>query len=774
MAKDHLSGKLAVILHADVANSTELVQQDKQLAHERMQDAFLRFSTTVKNYQGHVVELRGDALLAEFERASDAVSAALSFQSDHTYHLSRLNDDLRPALRVGIAMGEVIVADSTVTGAGVVQAQRVEQLADPGGVCVTAAIHESLSKRMPFDLEDLGEQMLKGFDIPVRVYRVELSASQSTPLPQQNRQNETTQNKSKLFVATIVIALVLAGAAAYWFKTQEPKVEAASIDRMAFALPDKPSIAVLPFTNMSGDAEQEYFVDGMTEDLITDISKVSGLFVIARNSVFTYKGKAVKVRQVAEELGVRYVMEGSVRRVGNRVRINAQLIDATTGGHLWAERYDGSMQDIFALQDQVTHNIVTALKISLTGEEATLQAQHSTDNAEAHDAFLQGWAHYRLGARVDLARSIPFFEEAVRLDPDYADAHAMLATVYWDALEKDWIFDLGIPSFEVEDRANQHREVALTTPNLLAHALQSRIYLSQGFPGKAVRVAEKAVALDPNSASAYAALANTLILTNRSQEGLDDIRKAIRLDPHHPPEYLIILGAAQFGLEQFEAAVTSFERALKRIPDSETSLIYLASSYGHLGDLRKAEATIETANDLRATKSQSALTLEKNIIAGCRPITDGFDFPRFGLKRAQDRLRLGLSGIPALSWQVLIIGSASGASGKTFDSALGEWSSIFQGSDCQLNRIQLTIVDETKAIYPSYRNGRIFWYAIDDQRKWEGYWIDEIAGNCIEKKYGSTYWGVVTFRFNETYTEWKGEFDECGEGRKYPQDGFRQ
>jgi class 3 adenylate cyclase len=215
MAKDHLSGKLAVILHADVAGSTELVQQDKQLAHERIQDAFLRFSTTVENYQGHVVELRGDALLAEFERASDAVSAALSFQSDHTYHLSRLNDDLRPTLRVGIAMGEVIVADSTVTGAGVVQAQRVEQLADPGGVCVTAAIHESISKRMPFDLEDLGEQMLKGFDIPVRVYRVELSAGQSIPLPQKTSKSETSPKKPRLMVATIIIVLIVAGGATY-------------------------------------------------------------------------------------------------------------------------------------------------------------------------------------------------------------------------------------------------------------------------------------------------------------------------------------------------------------------------------------------------------------------------------------------------------------------------------------------------------------------------------------------------------------------------------
>ena len=464
-----------------------------------------------------------------------------------------------------------------------------------------------------------------------------------------------------------------------------------------------------------------------------------------------------------------------MRRVGNQVRITAQLIDATTGGHLWAERYDGSLQDIFALQNQVTRKIVSALKISLTGDEAAQQAQHSTDNAEAHDAFLQGWAHYKLGGRADLARSIPYLEEAVRLDPGYADAQALLATVYWDALKRDWVFDLGIPHFEVEDRVNHHLEEALKTPNLLAHVQQSRIFLSLGFPDKAVREAEMAVALDPNSATAHAALANTLILTNRLEEGLDAIRKAIRLDPHHPPEYLAILGAAQFGLEQFEAAVTTFERAIKRNPDSETSLIYLASSHGHLGDLTKAEATIETANDLRAANALSALTLESNIIAGCHPITDGFDFPRFGPKRAQDRLRLGLSKIPALSWQALIIGSASGASGKTFDSAMGEWNIRVQGPDCILDIAEMTFVDEIKVTYtPSYREGRVFWYAIDDQRKWEGYWVEGARGNCADKKDGSTYWGVLTIRFNDTYTEWKGEFNICGEGRKYPWDGFRQ
>ncbi|MCP4431914.1 MAG: adenylate/guanylate cyclase domain-containing protein, partial [Gammaproteobacteria bacterium] len=416
MAKDRLSGKLAVILHADVASSTALVQKDEQLAHERIQDAFRRFGQAIEKYQGRVLELRGDALLAEFERPSDAVTATLAFQADHAYLISRLKDNLRPTIRVGIAMGEVVIADNTVTGSGVVLAQRVEQLADPGGLCITAALHEALPKRMPFDLDSLGEQVLKGFDDPVRVYRVELSANQSVPAPQQDNQREASSKKSKLIVAIIVISIVIAGGIAYWFKAQVQQEEPASVERMAFPLPDKPSIAVLPFTNMSGIAEQEYFADGMTENLITDLSKISALFVIARNSSFSYKGQQKKVRQVAEDLGVRYVLEGSVQRAGEQVRINAQLIDATTGGHIWADRYDGSLEDVFSMQDKITKSIVSALSITLVGQEDSNLARAKNINPDAYNAYLLGWEHYQRHNVDDSAKAVRYLEAAIQLD----------------------------------------------------------------------------------------------------------------------------------------------------------------------------------------------------------------------------------------------------------------------------------------------------------------------------------------------------------------------
>jgi TolB-like protein/class 3 adenylate cyclase len=650
MERDRLSGKLAVILHADIAGSTALVQQDKQLAHERIQDSFRRLGNTIEKYQGRVLELRGDALLAEFARASDAVSAALSFQVDHAYYIDRLKDGLRPTMRVGIAMGEVIIADNTVTGAGVVQAQRVEQLADPGDVCITAAIQEALSERMPIDHENLGEQVLKGFDYSVQIYRVELRPGESILPAEKSSQRDAPTKSWGLLVAVVAIALVVAGSTAYWYQSRVPQEEPASVENMAYPLPDKPSIAVLPFTNMSGDAEQEYFVDGMTEDLITDLSQISGLFVIARNSVFTYKDKPIKIRQVAEELGVRYVLEGSVRRAGNQVRINAQLIDATTGGHIWAKRYDGSLEDVFALQDEVTQKIVAALAVSLTSEEEVQQANRSTDSTEAHDAFLQGWAHYILGTRADLAKAKPFFEEAIRLDPDYALAHAGLATVFWDAYSNDWTMELGILSFDAEDGWIEHLELAMKIPNALAHTLQSRVLVSQSRYQEAVVEAEKAVALDGDKATAYAGLANALILAGKPAEGADLIRKSMRLDPHHPPGHLITLGQAQFEMEQFKEAAATFERAVKRNVDDDLPWIYLASSYGHLGRIKDADDAIGSANDLRAKRAESFLNIEsktENHFQG------EIDFSRSGGKQAQERLRAGLTEIPALRWQNL-------------------------------------------------------------------------------------------------------------------------
>jgi adenylate cyclase len=595
MAKDRLSGKLAVILHADVAGSTALVLQDKELAHERIQDTFRRFSDTIEKYQGHVLELRGDALLAKFEHASDAVSAALSFQVDDTGYNSKINDDLRPVVRAGIAMGEIVIADNTVTGAGVVQAQRVEQLAASGGVCITAAIQEALPKRMPFDLENLGEKSLKGFEFPVRVFRVELRSGESIPSPGPQSKNKTSLRQWKL-MGIIAVLMMIVLITFYWPKPPKSMDASSPVKIEALPLPEKPSIAVLPFTNMSNEAEQEYFADGITEDLITDLSKISGLFVISRHSVFTYKGKSVKIREFAKDLGVRYVLAGSVRKAGNQVRINAQLIDATTGGHIWADRYDGTYEDVFLLQDKVTSNIVTTLAVKLAEGEQDQITQIETENTEAYDTFLKGWKQYQRQRPESFLSAIELFEMAVRLDPNYSRAYAAISATYWQIYRRAWHFKTGLSnSTEALYRAEKYLAQAMKNPSPLSYQVSARILAQQGFYDEAISNGERSIALDPNDADGYAALAGSLNLAGQPREALSMMERAIRLNPHHPASYLYEIGLARFGINDFLQAADSLERAIAINPEDQLSTRLLIATLGHLGHKHDATQVIEKA-----------------------------------------------------------------------------------------------------------------------------------------------------------------------------------
>jgi TolB-like protein/class 3 adenylate cyclase len=594
MVKDQLSGKLAVILHADVAGSTSLVQQDKLLAHERIRDSFRLFSDTIKKYQGHVLELRGDALLAEFEHASEAVTAALSFQADHAVYNARLKDDLQLGIRVGISMGEVVIADNTVTGAGVVQAQRVEQIADSGGVCITAAIHESLSKRMPFDLESLGEQELKGFDHPVHVYRVELRPGDSVPSPESQGDHKASSGQWKQSGIIAAVLLIIATASFYWIKPPNSEDEFVPAKQAVAPLPDKPSIAVLPFTNMSTDAEQEYFADGMTEDLITDLSKISGLFVISRNSVFTYKGQAVKIPEVARELGVRYVMEGSVRRAGNQVRVNAQLIDATTGGHIWAERYDGTYEDIFSLQDKITSKIVASLAVKLTQGEQYQIAQKETDNTEAYDTFLKGWEQYLKQTPESFRQALSLFKKATELDPGYSRAYAALSLTLWQGWKRYWHNNMGyIGPHDIRFEAEEYLARAMEEPTPLALQISTAMLAQWGRHDEAVAEGERAIATDPNSADGYVALAGALNLAGYPDKALPLMEKAVRLNPHYPTSYLYELGLARYSMEQYDEAAVVLERAEILNPDDRWSSRLLIATLGQLNRTKEAVAIID-------------------------------------------------------------------------------------------------------------------------------------------------------------------------------------
>ncbi len=515
MAKDRLSGKLAVILHADVAGSTALVQQDEQLAHERIQDTFRRFSGTIERYQGRVRELRGDALLAEFDRASDAVTAVLAFQAEQAEYIAQLNDNIQPVVRVGIALGEVIIADNTVTGAGVVLAQRIEQLAEPGGLCITAAIHEALPQRMPFDQENLGEQQVKGFDEQIRVYAVSLTPGATIPEPKTPPQAE------------------------------------------ALRLPDKPSIAVLPFANMSGDPEQEYFTDGLVDDIITTLSKLSGLLVIARDSCFVYKDRKTDVRQVARELGVQYVLEGSVRIVSKRVRINVRFTDAKMGANIWAQRYDRDIGDIFAVQDEVTLALATEMQVQfLEGEQARLQYS-TTQNVDAWSNWVKGLFYFRESLTSEhRGKALECWETAVSLDPKSASLNAMVGYLHCVNARFGWWYDR--ETAMLKSSAYIEKALKLESNSAEAHRASGFHLSLQNCHDEAVAEIRKAENLSPSSADIAATASYIYSCSGLADEAVIAIERAIRLHPNHPPRYFGHLGNAYRLAGRFDEAITAF------------------------------------------------------------------------------------------------------------------------------------------------------------------------------------------------------------------------
>jgi TolB-like protein/predicted Zn-dependent protease len=381
--------------------------------------------------------------------------------------------------------------------------------------------------------------------------------------------------------AISLIAVLIVGAAtwAIWNSYIRPVPPTPGLE-----LPEKPSIAVLPFNNLSGDPEQEYFSDGITDDLITDLSKISGLLVISRNSTFTYKGKPVKVQQVAEDLGVRYVLEGSVRKVGEKVRINAQLVDATTGHHLWAERFDGTFGDIFALQDRFTQKIVAALEVKLTAEDESLLASRGTDNVEAYDYYLRGLELQQRNTRDDLAKAVEHLEKAIELDPDFSRAHAQLASAYHHVVSRRWEVDMGWT--DARSLGRKHLQIAMENPTPLALRTSARFRVFRRQYEEAIAETEQAIALDPNDADSHFRMGYVLIFAGRSAEAIDSFKRAMRLNPHYPGWYIQFLGVAQYCLERFEKAATLEERALK--VDPNTSVWWLAAAYSQLG--REEEA----------------------------------------------------------------------------------------------------------------------------------------------------------------------------------------
>lgn len=635
--------RLAAILAADVVGYSRLMEADEAwtlAALKSRREALI--DPKIAQYHGRIVKLMGDGLLAEFPSAVEAVQCAIEVQHMMAGRNADAPEERCITYRVGINIGDIVVEDNDIFGDGVNIAARLEGLADPGGICISRSVYTQIADKLDLEFENLGEQKVKNIVKPIMVYRVALdtkAAALVTPVAQVIVRPKH-RRWSVIAGAVAVLALTVGGA--LWWRPWTPGVEPASVERMAFPLPDKPSIAVLPFDNLGGDPEQEYFADGMTDDLITDLSKVSGLFVIARNSSFSYKGQQVKVRQVAEELGVRYVLEGSVRRAGIEVRINAQLIDAATGGHLWADRYDGPLADVFALQDRVTRKIVAVLAVKLTSGEQQRMDRKETEVPEAYDAFLKGWEHYLRQRPDDFGKAVGYFETAVELDPQYARAYAALAATYWQSWKRFWQESVGAPTWhDARFRAEELLEKALKWPTPLAYQLAADVYLHKRQYAAAIDQAERAIALDRNDADSHITMASALSLAGKPEEALQFIERAMRLNPHYPPYYLYELGLAQFGKEQFEDAAVTLEKATVLNPEDRWSLRLLLATYGLLGREKAAARVFQAIEDDRQHGGKRVFLsfmdpLTISASAYWHPFQDAGDAQRFveGLRNA--------------------------------------------------------------------------------------------------------------------------------------------
>jgi adenylate cyclase len=584
-----LERRLAAILAADMVGYSRLMAVDEAGTLTR-QNALRRelIDPKIAEYGGHLVKSTGDGVLVEFPSVVDALRCAVTVQLAMADREAAEPEETRIAYRVGINLGDIIIEDDDIYGDGVNVAARLEALAEPGGVCVSRTVVDHVKGKVASDFADQGEQEVKNLPEPIHVFRVLMKPEAA------GESAEEANGKAWWWrpVAGAAAVLAIAVIGIMVWQPWAPDVEPASVERMAFPLPDRPSIAVLPFVNMSDGSEQEYFADGMTEDLITDLSKVSDLFVIARNSTFVYKGRSVPVRQVSEDLGVRYVLEGSVRRAGDTVRINAQLIDATTGGHLWAERYDGNVTDIFAVQDRFVREIVGALALNLSEDEQKEIASGQTSNIEAREAFQNGWEHYLRYTAEDNATAAEHFKRAAELDPEYGRAYSALGLVYVRGCQWRWNKNLGTSPGGAFNTAVDYLTKGKEHSSSLTTVAASQIYLYDGDNDRAFTEAARAVGQDPNDPEAQVAMGLAMITTGRPEAGLEFVETALRLSPSHPTHYVLARAVAYFTMNDLEQVATILGTALERDPSAVDLAPLLAASYARLGRRDEARAAL--------------------------------------------------------------------------------------------------------------------------------------------------------------------------------------
>ena len=546
MAEQRAQRRLAAILAADVVGYARLIGADETGTLTLLRAVRKELvEPTLKRHHGHIVKLMGDGLLAEFASVVNAVAAAVEIQEAMPARSAHLPEDRAIAIRIGVNLGDVVAEDGDLFGDGVNIAARLQELAEPNGVAISGDAYRQLGGKLDVPFADAGERVLKNIEAPVQTWLwPSAGMAGDRPLP----------------------------------------------DPPAPALPDKPSIAVLPFANMSGDPEQDYFSDGLVEDLITDISKISGLFVIARNSSFAFKGQAGDVREIARKLGVQHVVEGSVRKMGSKLRINAQLIDAASGGHLWAERYDGDMANVFAFQDDIREQIVAALEVSLTPSDRALAERKPTDSVEAYDLLLKGRASFYNFTREHHLAAVKCLEAAIEIDPKFADAYGYLSFCHFYGWAFMW------PGFDDDlDRAYELAEkgVALDGTSPIALARLGWIQTILRRYRQAIANFETAIALAPNNAEAYAEFGAVLCYWGDPTRALEMLGKAFTIDTIVPSNWEFRLGQPHLLLREYGEALAAFDRAIERAPKFIPAQMHAAWAYVELSRLDDARAAIE-------------------------------------------------------------------------------------------------------------------------------------------------------------------------------------
>jgi adenylate cyclase len=608
MTAQEVKRKLTAILSADVKGYSRLMGEDEKETVRTLNAYKEVMAGLIEHHRGRVVDAPGDNVLAEFASVVDAVECAVEIQKELKTRNAELPGNRRMEFRIGVNLGDVIEDGEQILGDGVNIAARLESLSKAGGVCISGTAYDQVENKLSLGYEYLGEQTVKNIAKPVRVYRVLMEPEAAGKLIGEKKTKPRQWQRAALIVVGILI--IVAAAFVIWrlYFHPAPPLEVASKEKMVFQLPDKPSVAVLPFTNMSGDPKEDYLGDGIAEEIITALSKTPKLFVIARNSTFVYKGKSVSIKEVAETLGVQYVLEGSVRKTGNKVRITAQLIDALSGRHLWAERYDRDLKDIFAMQDEISLKITNVLNVKLSDGETALFLGRGTKNLEAYLKMMQARALFIRVNKENNAQAKKLFEEVIRMDPNYAMAYAFLAFGYsFDVI-------LGASQSPEESIARgiemAQKSISLDNKICFPHGALSGFYFLKHDYDKAISEAEIGVALEPNSAYSYSFLGAALLYSSRYGEAISAFEKAIRLDPIPAMTTLNGLAHSLRMAGRYEEAVAIFKKLLQKLPDHLVGHVGLTATYSMMG--RDADARAQAKEVLRIDPNFSVDSYSKS------------------------------------------------------------------------------------------------------------------------------------------------------------------